>query len=201
MVLRTASEGGSFLLLAQDRAQPPSDEAVEEPELGWGSLLEVTEPSSKHRIEVGDNTLQAHATTAAGLAAHLVLERFQAFLAHEPTPTLEPIAEKVESLPRFSRIADPRLVRMQPQAVRRRPGRNLAQRRHCFFCRSAQDHEVVRIAHHSATALFHEQVERMQVDVSKQWRDNRPLGRSRRRGPSLHPLHDVLMQVALNQIT
>src|SRR6266700_7106019 len=123
MVLGTASECGSFLLLAQDRAQPPSYKAVEEPELGWSRVLEVAEPAPKHGIEVGNNPLQAHAPTTARLAAHLVLERSQAFLAHEPTPALEPITEEVESLARFSRVTDPRLVRMQRQAIRRRPRR------------------------------------------------------------------------------
>ena len=41
----------------------------------------------------------------------------------------------------------------------------------------------------------------MQIDVGQQRRDNGPLWRSRRRGPLLHCLHDVLTQEALDQVT
>ena len=39
----------------------------------------------------------------------------------------------------------------------------------------------------------------MQIDVGQQWRDDRPLRRSRCRAPSLHLLHDVLLEVAFDQ--
>lgn len=91
MVVGTAPEPGSLLLLAQDRAQPPSDKTVKELELAWGGMFEVAEPPPKHGIEVGDDPPQTHTSASFRPGAHLVLERFQAFLTHEPKTALEPI--------------------------------------------------------------------------------------------------------------
>src|SRR5271166_4687716 len=128
MVLGAESERRTLLLLAQDCAQPSPDEAVEETELGWDSMLEIVEPSAERRIELAHDPFQAVAPAAPRRGAHSILERFQALLAHVSTPRLEPVAEEIEPLPRFARVADLRLVRMQRQAVGRRPRRDLAER-------------------------------------------------------------------------
>ena len=56
------------------------------------------------------------------------LKGAQVFVAHELTTRLEPVARKFQPLPRLSAVTNPRLVRMQRQAVLRHPRRNLAQR-------------------------------------------------------------------------
>src|SRR5665213_2845181 len=98
-------------------------------------MLEVTKPSSQHRVELADDRSHACAPAPSRLGAHFVFERLQAFLAHEPTPRLEPIAKEVEPLTRLQAVPDPRLVRMQREAVVGDPGLNLAQRRPRFFRR------------------------------------------------------------------
>ena len=109
----------------QDCPQPSSDEAVQMAVNGRRGLLEVAEPSPKHGVEIVDDPPHARAPAAAGYGAHFVprfrrgqaLERAQALLAHQPTSGFEPVAEEVKPLPRFATVAEPRLVRMQPQAI------------------------------------------------------------------------------------
>src|SRR5271155_3860973 len=113
MVFEATSEAGALLPPAQDRAQPPSDEAVSVAKHGGNGVFEVTEPSSKHGIEIGDDPIQAHAPVSLRPGAQLFPERFQALLAHVPSPALEPIAQKFESLARLSGVADPCLVRVR----------------------------------------------------------------------------------------
>ncbi len=91
------------------------------------------------------------------------------------------------------------------------PRLNVAQGGQGLLFRPAQDHKVVgpRVRplagprtgspHHPATALLHQEVERMQVDIGQERRDDRPLGRPRRRPPARHVLHDILLEEALDQ--
>ena len=141
MVVWTATEPWPLFLLAQDRPQPSPDEAVQKTELGWHGVFEVTEPSPQHRVELADDPAQAYAPAPSRLGAHLVLERLQAFLAHEPMPGLEPIAKEVEPLTRLQAVPDPRLVRMQREAVVRDPRLDLAQ---CGFASSAVRHKITK---------------------------------------------------------
>src|ERR1700722_6979503 len=112
MIIGATSEAEALFLLSPDRAQPPADEAIHETEHGWRGVLEVVEPSPKHRVEIADDPLHAVAAAPFRLGAHFVLERFQALLAHEPMPAFEAVAEEIKSLTPFTAVADPRLVRM-----------------------------------------------------------------------------------------
>src|SRR5260370_30436795 len=105
MVVEVSSEARALVLLAQDRAQPSSDEAIQDAEFGWHDILEVAEPPSEHGIEVGDDPPQAHAPASSCLGAHLVLERVPALLAHEAVAGLEPVAQEVEPLAPLSPVA------------------------------------------------------------------------------------------------
>src|SRR3954453_5394146 len=117
----------TLVLLAQDRAQPSSDEAVQRAELGTHGVLEVAKPAFEHRIEIADDPLQARTPASPRLAAHLVPDRFAALLAHEAVAPLEPVAQELEPLTRLSAVSDPRLVRMQCQTVGRHPRLDLAE--------------------------------------------------------------------------
>src|SRR5882724_1227519 len=195
-----SSEAGPLVLLAQDGAQPPPDETIKNAELEWCGMLEIAEPSPQRRIEIRDDPREAVTSAAYRFSPHLVLERSQALVSHQPTTRFESVAEEVESLPRLSAVDDPRLVRMQRQAIGRRPRIDFAQRGPRLVFRSAEDHEVIGIAHHPAPVLLHQQVERVQVDVGQQRRENRPLGRSRRRLPARHTRHDLLLEKAVDQL-
>src|ERR1700730_2692174 len=124
MVGFASSEPGPLVLLAQDGSQPPPNETIKVAELEWCGVLEIAEPSPQRRIEIRDDPREAVTSAAYRLGPHLVLERFQALLSHEPATRLEPVAEEIESLSRLSAVDDPRLVRMQRQAV----GRNFTSR-------------------------------------------------------------------------
>src|SRR5579871_4993804 len=153
MVAEVSSEAWTLSLLPQDRAQTSSDEPVETPELGRHDMLKVAEPSPEHGIEVGDNPPQARPPAAPRLGAHFVLERFQALLAHVSATRLEPVAQEVEPLARLSAIDDPCLVRVEGQALGRRPRLDVAERGPRLVFAPAQDHEVICIAHHPIAAL------------------------------------------------
>ena len=98
---------------------------------------------------------------------------------------------------RLAAVPDPCFVWMAGQTVGRDPRRNLAQGGQGLLCRPAQYHKVVGVPHHPAAALFHQEIERMQVEVGQERRDDRPLGRPRRR--PRHVLHDILLEEAFEQ--
>src|SRR5690606_40203321 len=91
-------------------------------------VLEVGEPAPQHRVEFGDQSPQALTTGPARLGPHLVLERFQALLAH-PAPTrFEAVAQKLKTLPWLPAVPDMGLLRMQGQAIGPGPFPPLRQR-------------------------------------------------------------------------
>src|SRR5207244_13483361 len=95
-------------------------------EQSWRGVFEVTEPASKHWVEIIDDPSQAVASAAARQISHLVLERLQALLAHQPAACLKPVAQEIEPLSRLAAVAGPRLVWVQGQAVGRGPRLDLA---------------------------------------------------------------------------
>src|SRR6266481_7783906 len=121
VVVFASSEPGPLVLLAQDGTQPPPNETIKVAELEWCSVLEVAEPSPQRRVDIRDDPPEAVTSAAYRFGPHLVLERSQALVSHEPSPRFEPVAEEIESLPRLSAVDDPCLVRVQRQAVGRRP--------------------------------------------------------------------------------
>src|SRR5437762_6644783 len=137
-------------------------------------MLEVAKPPPKQRVKVADDPLQAIATTAARQVSHLVLERLQALLADEPAPRLEPVAQEIKTLSRLAAVADPRLVWVQGQAVARDPRLDLAQGGQGLRFRPAQDHKIVGVPYHPQPALLHQEIQRVQVEVSEQRRDHSP---------------------------
>src|ERR1700694_5189297 len=61
-------------LLAQERPQPPTDEAVERAELGRVGVLEVAEPSLEHRVQRCDDPREAGPTCPSRLRPDGILE-------------------------------------------------------------------------------------------------------------------------------
>src|ERR1017187_441017 len=125
MVCFAASHRRPPVLLAQDRSQPPPDEAVENAEYVRPGMLEVAKPPSHQRVQVGNDPSQAIAPAPSRLRPHLVFERHQTLVAHQPTTSLEPESKEVETLTRLLAVADARLVGVQGQAVGIHPRRDL----------------------------------------------------------------------------
>src|SRR5712691_5737685 len=117
MVGLTAPEAGTFLLLAQERAQPSADELVEHDEGAGIGMLEVAEPAAQHRVEFFDDPREADPARSSRLRPDVVLEAGQALLADKALSGFKPIAEELEAFPRLPAVAHVRLVRMQTQAV------------------------------------------------------------------------------------
>src|SRR4030088_2687102 len=102
MVSLASSDAGTLVLLAQDGAQTPAYEPVEDDVQSWRGMFEVAKPSPKHRVEIADDPLEAVPPAADRPRPHLVLERLQALLADQPPARLEPVAEELDPLPRLS---------------------------------------------------------------------------------------------------
>src|SRR5438034_5217200 len=97
MVGLASSDAGALFLLAQDGAQPSADEAVKDAKQSRRGMLEVAEPSLKHRVEVLDDPVETVASAPDRPGPHLVLERRQALLAHQPATRFEPVAQELRS--------------------------------------------------------------------------------------------------------
>src|SRR5947209_4187081 len=132
MVGLASSDAGALFLLAQDGAQPSADEAVKDAKQSRRGMLEAAEPSLKHRVEVLDDPVETVASAPDRPGPHLVLERRQALLAHQPATRFEPVAQELEPLARLLAVADP------GQAVGCHPRRDLAQCRQGLVFRRAQ---------------------------------------------------------------
>ena len=119
--LDAEAECDTLVLLEQERTQPPSDEAVEILEGGWIGLLEVSEPTPQHPVEIDDHDCEAVASCPFRLIPDAVLELVQTLLAHEAPAGFEPVAQELEPFPRLPAVADMRLGRVQRQAIGRDP--------------------------------------------------------------------------------
>src|ERR1700730_19109687 len=95
MVGFASSEPGPLVLLAQDGSQPPPNETIKVAELEWCGVLEIAEPSPQRRIEIRDDPREAVTSAAYSLGPHLVLERSQALLSHEPATRPGPVDEGI----------------------------------------------------------------------------------------------------------
>ena len=163
-------------------------------------VLEVAEPASEHRVEIGEDTRQALPARSPGLRPNAVLEPGQALLADMTPAGFEAVAEEVEALPRLPAVAEVGLVRMQTQAVGGGPAADRRQRRLGLFAACTEHHEVVCIAHHPMACCRHQRVQRVEVDVRQQRADHRTLRRARRRRPAFHVPQHLLPEPAAQQI-
>ena len=70
-------------------------------------VLEVAKPTLKDGIELADDSLQATATSTAGLFADLIPKCHAAFRAHPTSTGLKPITQKVKPEPLVSTFLPP----------------------------------------------------------------------------------------------
>ena len=106
-------------------------------------MLEVAIPASDHRGEIGNNPRHAVASGATCLFAYLVLE----------------------TLPFKLTIPNVSFVRAKGQAIGVEPRLDFVQRRLRVFRTLAQDHKIVRVAHHTIAQFGHSFVQGVQVNV------------------------------------
>ncbi len=94
---------------------------------------------------------------------------------------LEVIPEEVKTSG-SGRIHQAGLVGMKRQSVVRHPRLHAGQRGFRLFLASAQQDEVVGIAHHLHAGCGHQMIQWIEVDVRQQGADDRPLWRTSFRG-------------------
>src|ERR1700722_2517099 len=99
MIGACLSEAGPARLLAQHRPQATPDQLVECEEGPRVGMLEASEPAPKRRVETGDHEGEASPPRPWRLFPNRLLELVQALLAHVTPTALEPVAEKLESVP------------------------------------------------------------------------------------------------------
>ena len=85
MVADCATKARTFFPLAQDRSQPPADEAIDVSKRRPVGVFEVSKPALQDGIEHGDDALEAAAAGAASLVPDPVPKCLSAFRAH-PAP-------------------------------------------------------------------------------------------------------------------
>src|SRR6266545_7730135 len=81
---------------AQDRAQAPTDEAVERREARPVAVLEVGEPAPQHGVEIADDTLQGLSQQPRRARPDGLSELGPALVARPTPAALEPVAQELE---------------------------------------------------------------------------------------------------------
>src|SRR5439155_10471565 len=107
----------TLLLLAQQRPQPASHEAVHDRKGIVMRMFEVVEPPAQGPVQLRDHLGEALTAGAARLLANAIEEPLPALPSDAALSRFKPITQEVEPLPRDPTIPDMGLVRMQGQAV------------------------------------------------------------------------------------
>jgi hypothetical protein len=84
-------------------------------------------------------------------------------------------------------------IRMECQSIRIHPGSHTGQRRFRFLSTATQHDGVIGVSHHHPSGFPHFYVKLVKIDIGKQGANDRPLGTTRRRSPTRHVFHDVLL--------
>src|SRR5688572_33469306 len=111
-MVRTAPTATPLLPLAQDRAQAHTKPAIQRPERGRVTMLEIHEPSHQRLVHRLDDDFKAAAISRPCLTQKGVFRFDHALAARPPVSSLKVIADKVES-PSLRGVEDSRLFRIQ----------------------------------------------------------------------------------------
>src|SRR5882672_9079198 len=131
-------------LFTQHRPQASPDQFVQFEEDTRVGVLEVSEPASERPVEIGNDEREALPAGPPRLLADRLLQLVQTLLAYVSAIALEPVAEELKSVPLLPAVGDPRLLRVQCEAVRRHPCLDQRERRFGFRVAPGKDDEVVR---------------------------------------------------------
>ena len=172
LMVRAASVSLQAEASTEDAAQPHPYPSVQSGKRPLAAVLKVPKPAPKDRIELCDGQEQTLAGGPFRRRSDRVLELVQAFRSWSAGAFLEPIAQEVEGF--GLGVDQPRLGRMQGQAGFRRPLSHDFQGTGRVLRASAQDHEIIRVAHHLKAPIDHQVVERVEVDVAQQRADHAP---------------------------
>src|SRR5687768_17531827 len=109
------------------------------------------------------------------LARTLFLNAFRLLRLTNRRPFSNRYPKEVEALAGLPAVRDMRFAGVQRQAVFGDPGSHPVERRPCLRLIPAENDKVVRVADHPVTAGLHRLIQRVQVQVAQQRRDDRSL--------------------------
>src|SRR5688572_9349457 len=197
-MVRTAPTATPLLPLAQDRAQAHAKPAIQRPERGRVTMLEIHEPSHQRLVHRLDDDFKAAAMSASCLTPNRVFQFDHAFAARPTVSSLKVIAQKVEPTS-LRGVDDSRLFRMQLQTSTFDPLLHYDERRSGLSFAPTENDEVICVAHHLVATPGHLMVQRVKIDVRQQRADNCSLWSSLLRGPVFQPIHHSLSQHGRDQ--
>ncbi|HRD78662.1 MAG TPA: hypothetical protein PK264_22445 [Hyphomicrobiaceae bacterium] len=93
MIVEADAEAWPLFLPSQQGAQSATDHRAEYGEVARVGVLEVADLTAQHRIQVGDDALEAIAPRAVGLGPDAVFEFGQVLLANVAVASAKPVAE------------------------------------------------------------------------------------------------------------
>ena len=168
----------AFAAFAQDAPQTHAEPAVQRREHDAVRLCwKYANQPRKRPIHVGDDALQRLCPTCDASSRRSVSFSFSRLFVAGPVAmplgAAKVIAQEVEAV--RARVHDPRLRRMQREAVVRHPRLHQRQGPLGLFRRAAEDHEVVGVAHHLEARVGQQMVQRIEIDVAQQRTEDRPL--------------------------
>ena len=162
------------------------------------AVFEVLKPTRKGPIDIRDNREETMAISTPGL----VTDRIPEFLltltpgpAHAP---LKMITQKVEATASGC-VDNAGFGRVQSKTRLGRPLLNHSQGKKSLRFRATQNDKVIGVADHIDTALGHQMVKRVQVDIGQQRTQDSALRCACFRCPAGGRFHDLLFQKQLHQ--
>ena len=162
-------------------------------------MLEVTKPSSQHRVEIFDNRIDSNPLRTFGFGSDAIPKGLQTLATYPAFSGFKAIPQKLKALTRYLTIAHMGLVRMQGQTVRFNPGAYFGQGRLRCLTTCTHHDKVIGIADHMVPFLTHQTIERMQIQIRKQRTNHRPLRRTANRCPLRKIAYYILLEVSLDQ--
>src|SRR5215467_8958087 len=200
MIISTNAHARSLLLLSKDRSQASAYERIDPPKGHRMGVLEIIKPTTKRRIELGNNLRQTVSTRALGPHPNAISKCHEALFANPAPPPFEAIAQKLKALSFLPTIPYMGLIDIKAQPVLFYPASYFFKRGLRLFATLAKHHKVIGIANHAVALLLHLAVQRMKIEVGQQRTDYRSLRGPARWCPALHLLDNVLLQKRLDQL-
>src|SRR5689334_8929827 len=194
MILSTDTHARSLFLLPQHCSESSAYEPVHPLKRHWMSMLKVVKPAAKRRVQFNNDLCQTIPARAFSPHPNAIAECLEALFANPAPPRLEPIAQKFKALSRLSTVTHVRFVDIETQPVLFYPHPHFLERNVRLFGTLAEHDKIIGIANHAVALLLHPTIQSMEINVSQQRTDHRPLRRSTHRRPSLHFFNDVLPQ-------
>src|SRR6266508_1704731 len=174
LIIATSSASASPLSASQDASESHPNPAIYRSKDVVMTMFEVFKPAHQVSIQRGDDPFQALPVVAFGHATDAVFEFLQTLPSRPFLALLEMVSEKVKSSWR-RRIHHSRFVWMQLQSCLCSPLLQQFQGLPGFGFALTHNHQIVRIACHLKSRLFHQMVQRIQVDVGQQRTDDSSL--------------------------